>query len=160
MKKLILSASLIATFMLYVIYARQETSSVYTASTHNNTFSQGGRTPVMPSGMGGGTMSTTSQMRMGMIYRNGTYTGKAVDVYYGNVEVQAVIEMGRLTDVKFLQYPNDRQTSIDISAASLPALTTEAIRSQSATVDVVSGATATSEGFIESLGDALLKAKV
>jgi uncharacterized protein with FMN-binding domain len=93
------------------------------------------------------------------IYSDGEYLGKVVDVYYGNIELRAIIQNGRLSDVIPLQYPNDRKTSIDISAASLPILEREAIKSQSADVDIVSGATQTSEGFVQSLGDALAKAK-
>jgi uncharacterized protein with FMN-binding domain len=94
-----------------------------------------------------------------MRYKNGVYTGKVVDVYYGNVEVKAIIWMGQLADVQFLQYPNDRPTSVEISKYSIPLLTTEAIKAQSAAVDVVSGATQTSEGFVASLADALAQAK-
>jgi uncharacterized protein with FMN-binding domain len=109
--------------------------------------------------MGGGMMPAVPTMHMG-IYRNGEYTGPVVDVYYGNIEVKAIIRMGKLTDVQFLQYPNDRQTSRYISLQAIPALTSEAIQAQSANVDTISGATATSEGFVQSLGNALLQAKV
>src|SRR6188768_2272957 len=32
-------------------------------------------------------------------YANGTFTGSIADAFYGNIEVQAVIEGGKLTDV-------------------------------------------------------------
>ncbi len=91
-------------------------------------------------------------------YRNGTYTGPSVNVYYGNVQVAAVITGGKLADVKILQYPNDRSTSIQIADYALPQLTQEAISAQSAQVNGVSGASATSQGFVQSLGAALSKA--
>ena len=73
--------------------------------------------------------------------------------------MKAVIAGGKLTDVIFLQFPNDRQTSIDISNHSLPILKQEAITAQSAQVNSVSGATQTAEGFNISLASALALAK-
>ena len=92
-------------------------------------------------------------------YIDGTYTGNAADAYYGIVQVKAVVSGGKLTDVQFLQYPNDRSTSIEINSQAMPLLTEEAIRAQSANVDIVSGATDTSTAFIQSLGSALAQAK-
>jgi len=91
-------------------------------------------------------------------YRNGTYTGSSVDVFYGYVQVQAVIKSGQIADVRFLQYPNDRGTSRQINSQAMPLLTQEAIQVQSANVDGVSGASATSQGFVQSLSDALSQA--
>jgi uncharacterized protein with FMN-binding domain len=47
------------------------------------------------------------------------------------------------------------QHSRDISAAAAPQLRQEALRSQSASIDTVSGATYTSEGYRQSLQAAL-----
>ncbi|MBI5004503.1 FMN-binding protein [Candidatus Kaiserbacteria bacterium] len=92
-------------------------------------------------------------------YTDGSYTGSTVDVYYGLVQVKAIVQRGTLTDVKFLQYPSDRRTSVEINSQAMPLLTQEAIKAQSAKVNGVSGATDTSMGFIRSLGDALAQAK-
>ncbi len=93
-------------------------------------------------------------------YTDGTYTGSNVNVYYGYVQVQAIVKGGKLTDVKFLSYPSDRNTSVDISAQAMPLLIQEAIQAQSAQVNGVSGASATSQGFVQSLDAALSKARV
>ena len=92
-------------------------------------------------------------------YTDGTYTGAAADAYYGTVQIQAVIQGGKLVTVTFLQYPNDRNTSRYINAQAMPALKSEAIAAQSAHVSGVSGASDTSAAFIQSLGDALAQAK-
>lgn len=92
-------------------------------------------------------------------YRDGSYTGDSVDAYYGNVQVKAIITNGKITDVQFLDYPQDRNTSKRINSQAMPYLTTEAISVQSANVDIISGATATSKGFRASLQTALNKAK-
>ena len=93
-------------------------------------------------------------------YTDGTYTGDVFDAFYGNVQVQAVVSGGKITDVRFLQYPNDRGTSIEINSQAMPMLRAEAIQAQSANVDAISGASDTSSAFIQSLGTALTKAKV
>ncbi len=92
-------------------------------------------------------------------YFDGTYTGASVDVYYGYVQVKAIIQNGRIADVVFLQYPSDRSTSRYINSQAMPLLKQEAIQAQSANVSGVSGASATSEGFVQSLADALSQAR-
>ena len=93
-------------------------------------------------------------------YADGSYTGTAADAYYGIVQVQAIIRGGKIADVRFLQYPNEHDNSRRINSEAMPLLTQEAIAAQSARVDGVSGATATSEAFAESLASALAQAKV
>lgn len=93
-------------------------------------------------------------------YRDGQYTGNSVFAFYGDVQVKAIISGGKLTDVQFLQYPNDRDRSIEINNYATPQLRSQAIQAQSAHVDGVSGATDTSNAFIESLNSALSQAKI
>lgn len=92
-------------------------------------------------------------------YVDGSYTGSAADAYYGIVQVRASVSGGKLTDVAFLQFPNDRSTSREISAQAIPLLKSEAIQMQSANVDIISGATDTSLAFRQSLASALAQAK-
>jgi len=92
------------------------------------------------------------------VYRDGTFTGQSEDAYFGLVQVQATIQGGKITDVEFLDYPRDRRTSQRINSIAVPYLQQEAIQAQSANVDIISGATLTSEAFIRSLDGALKKA--
>ncbi len=92
-------------------------------------------------------------------YVDGTYTGAAANAYYGTVQIQVVIQGGKLATVTFLQYPNDRQNSIRINSRAMPTLQQEAIAAQSANVSGASGASYTSAAFKQSLGDALAQAK-
>lgn len=92
-------------------------------------------------------------------YTDGTYTGAAADAYYGTVQVAATIQDGKITDVKFLQYPDDRSTSRFVNSQAMPTLIQEAIVIQNAEVDGASGATFTSGAFKESLASALAQAK-
>ncbi len=102
------------------------------------------------SGSGSSVASTT--------YKNGTFTGTATDTPYGMVQVAAVISGGKLTDVSFLQMPNDQGHSQEVTAYAEPYLKQEAIQGQSANIEFVTGATTTSEGFEQSLQNALNKA--
>jgi len=92
-------------------------------------------------------------------YKDGSYTGPVTDAFFGPYQVKAVISDGKLSDIVFLQYPNDRPTSTQINTEAMPILKSEAIKAQSANVDVVSGATQSSAAFKESLASALVQAK-
>lgn len=105
------------------------------------------------------TPAMMGRLRMMGLYVDGSYPGSAADAYYGTVQVQAVVQGGKITDVVFLQYPNDRANSRLINSQAMPLLTQEALQAQNAKVDGVSGATFTSQAFKESLAAALVLAK-
>ena len=94
-----------------------------------------------------------------LTYKDGAYTGPLTDAYYGNVQVSAIIKNGALTDVQFLDYPQKSGHSIEISNNVMPILRTEAIQSQNANVNAVSGETQTVEAFQQSLAGALALAQ-
>lgn len=92
-------------------------------------------------------------------YKDGTYKGPQVDAFYGLVQVQAVIQNGKIKTIQFLQYPNDdRRTSQRINSVAVPYLQQEALQAQTSNVDIISGATLTSEAFMMSLQSALANA--
>lgn len=92
-------------------------------------------------------------------YKDGTYTGSVADAYYGNIQVQVSVSGGKLTDVQFLQHPNDNPTSSFINSQAMPILRSEALQAQSATVQGVSGASDSSAAFQQSLASALQQAQ-
>jgi uncharacterized protein with FMN-binding domain len=110
--------------------------------------------PATPASPAPSPMPAPTQAALGL-YSDGSYTGAEVDAFYGLVQVQATIQQGKITAVEFLEYPNDRRTSVRINRIAMPYLTTEAIQAQSAEVDIISGATLTSEAFAQSLQTAL-----
>jgi uncharacterized protein with FMN-binding domain len=65
----------------------------------------------------------------------------------------------KLTSISVPAYPNHTDRSVYINTQALPILKSEALRAQTANVDMVSGATDTSEAFAQSLQSAILKAK-
>lgn len=165
---MLLSFAVIVAFLGYSIHQQQENQEAITnvGSLRNNetlkvqgaitpTTGQAGPTP----GKSGNMMNTNGMNgRMMGQYKNGVYTGSTEDVFYGNIQVRATVSSGKLTDIEFLQYPNDRQTSIMINSQAMPILKQEAITAQSSQVDIVSGATDSSVGFRRSLANALAQA--
>ena len=110
--------------------------------------------PAAPLAVADATTAANPQGR----YVDGTYKGVSANAYYGRVQIAAVIRNGQITNVKILQYPNDRRTSRYINSQALPMLMQETIQAQSAQIDAVSGATLTSGAFMQSLDSALAKA--
>ncbi|GAA4835081.1 FMN-binding protein [Kitasatospora terrestris] len=85
-------------------------------------------------------------------------TGGAVDTRYGPVQVKVTLAGSRITAVDVVQYPAEDRRDREINSFALPVLNREAIAAQSARIDVVSGATYTSNGYIRSLQSALDRA--
>jgi uncharacterized protein with FMN-binding domain len=115
-----------------------------------------GHTPVAtssnPATVGSSTTSTTGSLK------SGSYSGQTVDTRYGPVQVAVTVSGGRITAVNFLALPEDRPRSQTISQQATPLLRSEALQAQSAQVNLLSGATYTSEGFAQSLQSALSQA--
>src|SRR2546429_3079661 len=65
----------------------------------------------------------------------------------------------KLTAVSVPVYPDHTGRSQYISDNAIPILRSEALRAQSARIDLISGATYTSEAFANSLQSAILKAR-
>lgn len=84
---------------------------------------------------------------------DGEYTGRPVSNPYGTVQVAVRIRDGRVTSAA-ATYPTSGQ-SATINADAIPKLKKETLSAQSAEIDAVSGATYTSEAYIESLQAAL-----
>lgn len=162
MKKFLLSFFVIISFAAYAVYQRVGGSVVGPqAGPRAGVVPTTPRTPIAVVAKQKAVVAKTATTPASVgKFKNGTYTGSVADAYYGNVQVQAIIQDGKLADVQFLNYPQDRNNSIRINTRAIPILTSEAIQAQSAQVDMVSGATATSGAFQQSLADALSQAQV
>ena len=146
MRKLVVGVGILAIFGIYSVGIRhispvigkplalKSSSKSSTPSSTSSGGSSGGSTPP-PSA------SSTGQ------YKDGTYTSAVENAYYGNVQIQITIASGKLTNVKFLQYPNSHTTSVIINQQVMPYLKQEAIKAQSANVQLITGATFTSQAF-------------
>ncbi|MDP2656391.1 MAG: FMN-binding protein [bacterium] len=153
MKKGILYISVAVFYAVYVVLYKTTHDSVTTLGISSSVPSMSA-----PSSMMGGREPMTGTPMMG-VYRDGQYTGDSVYAYYGYVKVKAIVSGGKITDVQFLDYPNDQSTSRMINAQATRYLTQETIQKQSGNVDIISGATFTSQAFITSLASALVQAK-
>jgi uncharacterized protein with FMN-binding domain len=91
--------------------------------------------------------------------KNETVTGQAVQNPYGVVEVQITVSNGKVTDIQAVSMPS-RGRSGQISNYVEPILAKEALTAQSANIDIISGATYTSEAYAQSLQSALDQAGI
>src|SRR3954452_1699108 len=87
-----------------------------------------------------------------------TVTGDTAATRWGPVQVELTVADGSITDVSVVQYPSGNGKDQQINVRALPVLIQETLDAQNATIDMVSGATVTSEGYLESLQSALDKA--
>jgi uncharacterized protein with FMN-binding domain len=84
-----------------------------------------------------------------------TYTGSTAGTRWGDVQVTITVTDGRITDVQVPVYPNGNGRDQEINAYALPTLKQETLQAQNASIQTVSGATVTSDGYTTSLQSAL-----
>ena len=87
-------------------------------------------------------------------------TGDTAQTRWGPVRVQITVSGGQITDVTAVQYPNGNGRDQEINSYALPVLAKEALAAQSANIDHVSGATVTSDGYVQSLQSAIDQANL
>lgn len=102
--------------------------------------------PANPSGSSGSAPSTV--------------TGDTIQTMYGPVQIQLVVTGGNISNVRVLQYPRSMSYDIQLDNYALPILIRETEQQQSAHINMVSGATYTSDGYIRSLQSALDQANL
>ncbi|SIR61552.1 FMN-binding protein [Microbacterium sp. RURRCA19A] len=90
---------------------------------------------------------------------DGTFTGSSVNTRFGPVQVQITVSGGSVTDVQVPVYPSENGRDQQINSRALPVLVKETLDAQSADIDMVSGATYTSTGYLKSLQSALDEAR-
>ncbi len=83
------------------------------------------------------------------------YTGQAVDTRYGTVQVKVTMTGSTISNVSFVQLTSFDPRSEEINSQAGPILLQETLSAQSAQIDGVSGATYTSQGYLQSLQSAL-----
>ena len=105
--------------------------------------------PAVPQGTGSSGSDSTSSGTAS------TVTGSVASTRWGPVQVSITVTDGRITAVDVPQYPTGNGKDRQINASALPILTKETLSAQSADIDMVSGATVTSEGYVQSLQSAL-----
>jgi uncharacterized protein with FMN-binding domain len=91
---------------------------------------------------------------------SGTFTGSDFPNRFGDVAVRVVVANGKITDVQAVQLPSDRARSAYISQVAGPMLRSEVLQAQSANIDIISGATYTSQSYAQSVESALQQARM
>ena len=119
--------------------------TVADASSSSSSSSQSPSDSSSSSGSSGGSRTTGTK----------TVTGDTVQTRWGPVQVRVTVKNGRITDVTAVTYPQDNPKDQEISSYAIPQLRREALAAQSASIDSVSGATYTSDGYKQSLQSAL-----
>jgi len=89
-----------------------------------------------------------------------TIDGPVVTNRFGDVQVRIVVEGNKLVDVQPLTLPTDREQSAYISQQAGPMLRTEVLQAGNANINIIGGATYTSDSYAQSLQGALDKAGI
>lgn len=140
------------------------TSAPAKSTSGSGTSASGSGTATGSSGAASGSGASTSSGSSSATssssgLKDGSFTGQAVDTRYGAVQVAITVSGGRITDVSVPQYPNSERRDQEINTQALPILVSETKSAQSAQIDMVSGATFTSDGYTQSLQSAIDQAK-
>jgi len=128
-----------------IVFAVLTTLTVLVLLFGYNTSTMGAMTRTVVASGGNVTASPASR----------SVTGPAVQTQWGPVQVQITVSGTQISDVEVLQYPNNNPRDQQINDYALPILVDQTIEAQSADIDMVSGATVTSSGYLQSLQAAL-----
>jgi uncharacterized protein with FMN-binding domain len=143
--------AIISTVVALIMLLSFKTHGVVTASiappaTVSGSTSTGGSAPTSPPGGGSASGSESAATSV---------TGAAVNTRFGPVQVRITVANGRMTAVQAIVYPQENSRDQEINSYAIPQLNAEAAQAGNASIDMVSGATYTSQGYIGSLQSAL-----
>ncbi|HET7495387.1 MAG TPA: FMN-binding protein [Candidatus Limnocylindrales bacterium] len=130
-------------------------SGAGTTSTTTSGSATSGASTDSTTGTGSATAGSSSGSTSASALKDGKTTGATVTTRFGPVQVRVTISGGTITDVVALQMPSRDGHSQRIAELAEPILRQEALQAQSAQIDLLSGATYTSEAYAESLQSAL-----
>jgi uncharacterized protein with FMN-binding domain len=149
---------LASTITILVLLFGYHTSTNKTSSasvvSSSPTTSSGSKPSSSPSG------TTSSGSNGGSSAKITTYTGSVAQTRWGPVQVKITVQGAKITKVTILQQPSGNSRDAEINSRALPILINESLGAQNANVDMVSGATVTSEGYVQSLQAALDEAGI
>lgn len=155
MRRIVLWASSTATALVLLFGYHTSTSGV--AAVEQQPIGASLSTPAVTttsgsggSGDAGGSGATTTA--------GTTVTGDVQQTRWGPVQVQITTDGSVVTAVDVVQYPSGNDKDVEINNYALPILVDETLSAQSADIDMVSGATVTSVGYLDSLQSALDRA--
>ncbi len=104
---------------------------------------------------GAASQSSTQAIGGGTVAGGQQITGNVANTVYGPVQVRLTVKNSRIIKVAIVEQPTSTAHDIQIGDYAFPKLEAETVSRQSAHIDMVSGATYTSRGYIQSLQSAL-----
>jgi uncharacterized protein with FMN-binding domain len=128
------------------------TSGAGAAATSSAVVSTGTAGTSTSSGASSGTTSSGSSSSS---TKTTTVTGSVASTQWGPVQLKLTMSGGTITKVTVLQQPSGNPKDTEINDYALPILIKETEQAGNAQIDMVSGATVTSTGYIQSLQSAL-----
>jgi major membrane immunogen (membrane-anchored lipoprotein) len=133
------------------------TASAPTSIVSGTTGSAGASSGTSGGGTSSGSSSSSSSSSgsAGKSSSTKTVTGSVASTQWGPVQVELTVSGGKITKASVLQYPSGNPKDEEINDYALPILVQETTDQQSAGIDMVSGATVTSTGYIQSLQSAI-----
>ncbi|MER6084157.1 FMN-binding protein [Streptomyces sp. NPDC001833] len=159
LRRVILASAATVSGMVMLLALKPHTApTVITDSAAPAPSASASASPGATSGSGGsGSSSSSSGSAKSGSGSTGTktVTGDTVQTRWGPVQVKVTVKNGKITDVTAVQYPSENPRDQQINSYAIPQLRSEALAAQSASIDTVSGATYTSEGYQQSLQSAL-----
>ena len=149
---------LASTITILVLLFGYHTSTNKTSSasvvSSSPTTSAGSKPSSSPSGATSSGSNGGSFLEDHDLHRVGSQTR------WGPVQVKITVQGGKITKVTCLQQPSGNSRDAEINSRALPILINESLSAQNANIDMVSGATVTSEGYVQSLQAALDEAGI
>ncbi|WP_033212658.1 FMN-binding protein [Kitasatospora phosalacinea] len=153
MRRAVITASATAAGVVLLLSLKPHDAAPAHAISSANGGGAAGASGTSGAGTGTGTGATDGAQSADGATR--TLTGSAVNTRYGPVQVKVTTAGGRISRIDVIQYPTGDRRDREINEYAIPVLNQEAIAAQSADIDVVSGATYTSDGYTRSLQSAL-----
>ena len=160
MKKSLLIIGAVAILGMLAVYAvplsKNNSASIVSSNSASTSTTAETQTPSVQPTNSDNTVSASSSNSL----KDGSFTGTSSSNEFGAVQIKLTISGGKITDVTALDYPASDRHSLEISQYAIPQLKQEVLAAQSAHIDYISGASYTSQSYIESLQSAINQAKV
>jgi uncharacterized protein with FMN-binding domain len=102
-----------------------------------------------------GKTGKVKDVGVGSQMQDGTFLGSSQSFEWGNIQVQIEVKANKIVDVTTVKYPDDSPRSVMVNKKALPKLEKQTKKNQSAKLTNITGATETSEEFMNSLQAAI-----
>ncbi len=157
MQRIVLWLATTVTIVVLLFGYHTSTSNTSAATVQRSTSS---RSPSSSSSSSTSSSGSLPSDRSSGSSKTTTYTGSVVQTRRGPLQVQVIVSAGKIAKVIVLQQPSGNPKDSEINDYALPVLIQDTLGAQSAEIDMVSGATVTSTGYLQSLQAALDEAGI